>query len=150
VLGIGYRYPVPKGYAAWSAAYGDCTALPKTYGVSAWGISPRWAVSGTITQVNGQPAPGIIVEDDCTGGGGTTSTDQQGEYEFLVSPGTCTITPQLINGLKAIPVSRSFDVQSNVDHVDFLVPCNATTTDSTGHAYLRYWAPRCSKMGPRC
>jgi hypothetical protein len=138
VLGIGYRYEVPQGYAAVSAAYGDCGGTPGTFGVSAWGISPRWAVSGTIT-VSGSsaPAPHITVQGVCQGGGGTTSTDQQGKYEFLVSPGACTVTPRLMNNLNATPVSRSFDVESNVDHVDFQVPCGAvpqepTSTASTG------------------
>lgn len=60
VLGIGYRYPVPKGYAAWSAAYGDCAAPAKTYGVSAWGVTDRWEVGGYVTYAGtGKPAAGV-------------------------------------------------------------------------------------------
>jgi hypothetical protein len=146
----GVKFDVPKGSAAWSvgggaSAAGDCPPPPGGLQVMAWGISYKWAVSGTITQSgSGEAAPRINVEGDCTGGGGTTTTNEQGQYEFLVRPGPCTVTPQLINGLKASPQSRSFDVESNVDHVDFVVPCGAVPPPPSGTSNGRFQADAAS------
>jgi hypothetical protein len=98
VTGIGGRYSPPKGYAAWTSSYGGCSTWP----VAAWGISPRWAVSGTITALSGctqsgcsltpgvtVPAPGIAAQGACNNGGAGVTTPQ-GFYSFLVSPGHCT------------------------------------------------------------
>ena len=113
VTGIGGRYSPPKGYAAWTVSYGSCGTWP----VAAWGISPRWAVSGTITALSGctvsgqclipgvsVPAPGIAVQGACNDGGAAITTPQ-GFYSFLVRPGHCTVTPQPPNGLRAVPVA---------------------------------------------
>jgi hypothetical protein len=130
VTGEGYEYQVPKGYAAWSAAGGSdasggCPAEPPagTFGVSAWGVSPRWAVSGYITvSGSGEKAPRISVEAACSGGRSTTGTNEEGQFEFLVRPGPCTVTPLLHKGQQATPASRSFVVKGDDYHVDFVVP----------------------------
>ncbi|MGO9660785.1 MAG: DUF642 domain-containing protein [Acidimicrobiales bacterium] len=126
--GVNVNYQVPSGFGAWFVAAGggpgDCD--PQTGVAQGWAVTYKRAVSGTITVAgSGAPAPGITVEGNCNGGGGTTTTNAQGEYELLVDKGPCTVTPQLVNGLKATPVSRSFDVESNVYNVDFVVPCGA-------------------------
>jgi hypothetical protein len=127
-------YHVPEGEAGWFVAFGGQATCSSSAnkgggninGAGAVGFTSRWEVSGQVT-VSGSSAaaPGITVEGDCTGGGGTTTTDSQGQYEFLVDKGPCTLTPHLINNLKATPLSRSFDVESNIDHADFVVPCGA-------------------------
>lgn len=136
-------WQVPPGDAAWTAGGGGgggpCTADALGYysssyvlGPLAWGVSYKWAVVGHITQsASGQPAPGITVDGACNKGGGTTTTDDHGRYEFLVSPGPCTVTPQLIDDLTATPESRALDVESNIYGVDFQVPCGAIPDEAS-------------------
>jgi hypothetical protein len=136
----GVTYPVPNGYAAWSvgggaSAAGHCSSPPGGTDVLAWGVTSLWAVSGTIIQSGSvEPAPGISVEGDCTGGGDTTTTNEQGQYVLIVGPGQCNVTPQPSNGLQATPQNRSFDVQNNVGNVNFEVLSGAglsTASSST-------------------
>ncbi len=129
--GVGVHYEVPKGDGAWfvSAGGGRCDLLGSAGDIEgvarAWAVTYKREVSGTITvSSSSAPAPGVNVEGDCNGGG-MTATDDQGLYAFLVNKGPCTVTPRLVDGLKATPESRSFDVESNVSGVDFKVPCGA-------------------------
>ena len=135
--GVGVHFDVPKGDGAWfvSAGGGRCDLLPSAGDIEgvarAWALTYKREVSGAIT-VSGSsaPAPGVNVEANCNGGG-MTATDGQGHYALLVDKGPCTVTPRLINGLKATPESRSFDVESNVSGVDFQVPCGAVPEPSS-------------------
>jgi hypothetical protein len=80
-------------------------------------------VSGQLT-ISGstQPAPGITVSADCSSGG-TTTTDSNGDYSFLLDKGVCTIAPQLKDGEQPIPTSRTVDVgDSDITGVDFAIP----------------------------
>jgi hypothetical protein len=75
-------------------------------------------VTGKVTDIGtSAAAKGLRVASDCAGSKSTTTTDDKGDYEFLVGPGACTITPQR----HARPLSRSFTVRNNVDNVNFRV-----------------------------
>ena len=132
VLGIGYRYSVPEGYAAWSAAYGDCGGTPGTFGVSAWGVTDRWEVSGQITYSNtNKPAVGVSVTANCPSGY-TTSTNDNGFYEFLLQRGPCTIVPTPPDGLSVDPEKQALDVEGNIDNVDFQIEATLYFAVTTG------------------
>ncbi|HTW08287.1 MAG TPA: carboxypeptidase regulatory-like domain-containing protein [Acidimicrobiales bacterium] len=125
---------VPKGEAGWAAGGGggggDCAEGTTNQGPLAWGVSYKWAVGGTITVAsNGSPAEGMTVAANCPkGGSGTTTTNPKGYYEFLVSQGLCTITPQPKNGFRATPENRSILVEENITNANFTVPCAGTLT----------------------
>ncbi len=114
---------------------GDCTAnaTPKNWlGEAAWGITYKWLVDGHVTVAgSGTRAAKIRMAASCPGGG-TTTTDTNGYYEFLVDKNTtCTVAPRLINGLQSAPRQRVVQVHnSDVHHVDFQVPCDALPTTS--------------------
>lgn len=126
VTGEGYQYQVPKGDAAWSAAgganaSGGCPAAPEagTFGVAGWGETDRWSVSGYITYAaTGEAAKGIRVTADCPSGY-SVSTNDKGYYQFLLSQGECKIVPTPPDGLTVDPVSKTVNVQSNIDNVNF-------------------------------
>lgn len=130
----GATFDVPKGHQAILAAEGSggnpagCTGPPAgTYPPQAWGVTFKRLVSGTVTidGSGGIRAPGINMDANCAGGG-TTSTDLNGNYAFLLAPGSCTIAPRLVNGELATPPRRVVTVpHHDVGHVDFQVPCDA-------------------------
>ncbi len=128
----GVTYMVPKGSAAWSAGGGSapaggCNGPPGSLGTAGWGVTEKYILSGTLTVTgSAEAAPTITVQASCPGGGSTT-TNEQGYYQFLVNAHTtCTVTPTLINGLKSTPEQRVVHVhRSDVDDVDFQVPCGA-------------------------
>jgi hypothetical protein len=132
VTGLGEKYQVPDGYGAWSGAGGSgasggCAPPTGTLGVAGWGVTGKYKISGTLTTVgSGQPAPRIDMQASCPGGGRTT-TDDNGNYAYLVDPNTtCTVAPQLKSGLKSTPTQRVVRVtRGDVNHVDFKVPCDA-------------------------
>ena len=141
VTGLGATYSVPRGYGAWSGAggsggLGSCAPPPDTYGVAGWGVTAKYKIAGRLTIAgSGQPAPNITVNANCPGGG-TTVTDTEGDYAYLVDPHTtCTVAPQLKHGLKSKPAQRVVHVhRSDVNHVDFKVPCEAVDASTSNQA----------------
>jgi hypothetical protein len=121
ILGIGGYYDVPKGYAAWSTNYGACSSAGWIFGIDAWGVTDRWAVSGQITYAyTNKPAVGVSVTANCPSGY-PTSTDDNGDYELLLQQGPCTIVPTPPDGLSVDPEKRVLDVEGNIDNVDFQI-----------------------------
>ncbi len=141
VTGLGATYSAPRGYGAWSGAggsgsVGNCAPPPDTYGVAGWGVTAKYKIAGRLTIAgSGQPAANITVNANCPGGG-TTTTDTEGDYAYLVDPHTtCTVAPQLKHGLKSKPVKRVVHVhRSDVSHVDFKVPCDAVDASTSNQA----------------
>jgi len=126
----GTIYKVPRGYGAWfvSAGGGPAPCDFRSSTAVAWGWTARYAVSGKLTVAGsgGGPAPKIRVQASCASGG-TTTTDANGNYEFLLDRGPCTFAPQLKGGLTSTPRLRSLNVTHNIRNVDFQVPCDALT-----------------------
>ncbi len=132
--GVNVNYQVPAGFGAWFVAAGGgpgpCKA--ETGSAEAWAVTYRREVSGqlTVQGSGGLPAPGVTVQALCPGGG-TTTTDKDGDYEFLLDKGTCTIAPQLKPGDKSTPEQRVVDVTDHsIYNVDFQVPCDAIAVPS--------------------
>ena len=133
--GVNVNYQVPSGLGAWFvAAGGGPGPCEKTTGVAqGWALTYKREISGHITVQGsgGLPAPGVTVDANCPGGG-TTTTDQDGRYEFLVDKGSCTVAPQLKSGDVATPQQRVVDVSGGSRYgVDFLVPCDAVVVSAT-------------------
>ena len=64
----------------------------------AWAVTYKREVGGQVTVAgSAAPAPGITM-NACCPSGGTTTTDTNGYYEFLLDKGPCTIAPQLKPG----------------------------------------------------
>ncbi len=64
------------------------------------------AVSGTVTDTNGQPVAGVLMQPD--GGNASTLTDTNGNYSLQLPPvGVVTVVPSL-NNLVFVPGSRSY------------------------------------------
>ena len=133
--GVNVNYTVPTGLGAWFVAAGGgpgpCKA--NTGVAQGWAVTYKREISGrlTVQGSGGLPAPGVTVGASCPSGG-TTTTDQDGRYEFLVDKGSCTIAPQLKPGDIATPQQRVVDVTSGSHYnVDFLVPCDAVVFSST-------------------
>ena len=141
VTGDGATYKVPRGYGAWSgaggaSASGGCAPPPDTYGVAGWGVTAKYKIAGRVTIAgSGQPAANITINASCPGGG-TTKTDTEGNYAYLVDPHTtCTVAPQLKHGLQSKPVKRVVHVRrSDVNGVDFKVPCEAVDATTSNQA----------------
>jgi len=79
-----------------------------------------YEVSGTITMAgSGDPAPDVTVEAKCASGG-TTTTDKNGDYNFILDQGQCTIAPEAPAGETSDPETHVVDVgDENIDGVDF-------------------------------
>jgi hypothetical protein len=129
--GVNVNYDVPGGDGAWFVAAGGepCSLLASEGDVTgvaqAWVVTYKRKVAGQVT-VDGSaaPAPNITMNASCPSGG-TTTTDKNGYYAFLLDKGTCTIAPQLPAGLVSTPRKRALDVTTDIDNVNFQVPCNA-------------------------
>ena len=85
------------------------------------------------------PVVGQRVSANC--GGGTTTTDANGNYAFSLNRGMCVITPDTTKGEKSYPASRTVTIVGHlVKHVDFKInaPLEVTITASnvTGRAGL--------------
>ncbi|MGO9975968.1 MAG: hypothetical protein ACLP01_24835 [Solirubrobacteraceae bacterium] len=86
-------------------------------------LDHQYEVSGTVTLKNsgGEGASGIQMRASCRGGGRTTS-DQSGDYNFLLGFGGCSIAPVLPAGFSATPASRQVSVTKHaITGVDFQV-----------------------------
>jgi hypothetical protein len=66
----------------------------------------------------------VALNANCSSGG-TTTTNQNGYYDFLLDKGPCTIAPQLKPGYQSTPVQRALDVTADVTDANFQVPCGA-------------------------
>ena len=75
-------------------------------------------IQGTVTDTNGQPVGGVLIQTDV---GSTGSTDINGQYAIGVSPGaSVTITPSS-TGLIFVPRSRSYvNVGTSVSNQNFI------------------------------
>jgi hypothetical protein len=129
--GVNVHYDVPRGFGAWFVAAGGgpgpCKAETGT--AQAWAVTYQREVSGQVTVQGsgGMPAPGVTVQASCPNGG-TTTTDQDGDYEFLLDKGLCTIAPRLGPGDTSTPPQRVVDVtKQDIYRVDFQVPCDAVS-----------------------
>ncbi|HTV10674.1 MAG TPA: carboxypeptidase-like regulatory domain-containing protein [Acidimicrobiales bacterium] len=79
-----------------------------------------WEVSGTVTIAgSGDPAEGVTVDAKCPSGGSTT-TDKNGQYNFILDRGQCTIAPEAPAGETATPDNRVVNVGGeDIEGVDF-------------------------------
>ncbi|MGO9658499.1 MAG: carboxypeptidase-like regulatory domain-containing protein [Acidimicrobiales bacterium] len=129
---VGYggdNYPVPKGFGAWfvAAGGGNGPCNDAQGSAKAWGWTAHPTVSGKITVEGsgGTPAARVTVQASCPGGG-TTTTDANGDYDFHLDPGPCTIAPQLQSGETSVPKQQVVELtQFDITNVDFQVPCGA-------------------------
>ena len=66
-----------------------------------------WAmVQGAVTDTNGLPVPGVLLQPD--GGAAATTTDTNGNYVLSLPPdGTINVVPSK-TGLMFVPSSRSY------------------------------------------
>jgi hypothetical protein len=84
-----------------------------------------WAVvSGAITDANGLPAPGVLLQPD--GGLAATTTDAHGHYALAIPP-TAIITVVPSNpGLTFVPASLTYvNLATSLTHEDYLAVRNA-------------------------
>ncbi len=144
--GVNVHYRVPKGSGAWFVAAGGgpgpCSGQGGTaYG---WGWTARPVISGNVSVIgtNGQlGAPNITMRTEGCAGGGTTTTNENGDYGFELHPyTTCKVAPVLEAGESATPASRSVHIGTgDVPGVDFALPCDvaeltSANLSSTGSA----------------
>ncbi len=127
--GVNVNYTVPHGSGAWFvAAGGGPGACPNNTGTAtAWAWTARPVVSGRVTVAGSDgnlAATGVIMQALCPGGG-TTKTDDNGDYGFEFHPyTTCTIEPKLDKGQSSSPAKRVVHVvDRDIEHADFTVPC---------------------------
>ncbi|HTW06419.1 MAG TPA: hypothetical protein VME46_02860 [Acidimicrobiales bacterium] len=121
--GAPINYDVPQGDGAWFVAAGGGPAPEyckvNTGEAVGYAVTYRWEVSGKVTLAGvGDGVPGVTINADCPSGG-STSTDKDGKYLFLVTRGPCTIKPEPPDGQTITPEKRALDVEGNIDHVDF-------------------------------
>ncbi len=85
-------------------------------------LDHQFEVSGKITRARfgGQGAVGVHIRASCPGGGSTT-TDAAGGYNFLLRRGPCTIAAVLPAGERATPAQRKVKVTHDIGGVDFRV-----------------------------
>ncbi|MGO9660803.1 MAG: hypothetical protein ACLQVK_27745 [Acidimicrobiales bacterium] len=127
--GVDVNYDVPTGDGAWfvGAGGGPCSEMgtpADAAGVAqGWAVTYKRVVGGQVTVAgSAAPAPDITMNASCPSGG-TTTTDANGYYEFLLDKGPCTIAPQLKPGDVATPVRRVVDVvNDDIYNVDFRYP----------------------------
>jgi hypothetical protein len=126
--GVNVHYDVPRGNGAWfvAAGGGPGPCQPKIGIAQAWVVTSKHKVSGQVTVAGsgGIAAAQIAMRANCSGGG-TTTTNSKGYYAFLVNSGPCTVAPQLVNGVSPTPLQRVLNVTSDIDNVNFSVPCDA-------------------------
>jgi hypothetical protein len=122
--GVNVHYEVPAGSGAWfvgaGGGPGPCTP---NIGIAAqgWAVTYKWKVSGQVTYAyTDKPAVGVTVTADCPSGG-TTTTDDNGDYRFLLDKGPCTIVPTPPDGLDVDPDKQVLDVEGSIDNVNFQV-----------------------------
>ena len=133
--GVDVNYDVPTGDGAWfvGAGGGTCSDVESSAGVArAWAVTYKREVSGQVTVAGpAGPAPGITMNASCPSGG-TTTTDTNGNYEFLLDKGPCTIAPELKPGDISTPVQRVLNVTTDINNVNFVVPCDAVSAGPAG------------------
>jgi hypothetical protein len=133
--GVDVNYDVPTGDGAWFVGAGgaSCSEVESSAGVArAWAVTYKREVSGQVTVAgSGGPAPNITMNASCPSGG-TTTTDTNGNYAFLLDKGPCTIAPELKPGDTSTPVQRVLDVTTDINNVNFLVPCDAVSPEPAG------------------
>lgn len=86
-------------------------------------------VSGRVSQKgsNGQGVGGVPVRARC-GSGGRTTTDPDGNYSFVLDPGTCRISVEPPAGETVTPKQQVVHVSTqNVSGVNFQVGCGDAT-----------------------
>jgi len=90
-----------------------------------------WAtIQGTITDTNGQPVPGVVVQSD--GGGAAATTDTNGSYVLGVPPsGLVTVTPSR-SGLMFVPAFRTYtEVTADITNQNYLAVRTTAPTTTT-------------------
>ena len=123
----GIVHEVPKGFGAWLLGSGGGAAPCPNLGpgtAQAWGWTAHPVLSGKVTLQGpgARPAPGVTVRASCPSGG-TTTSDVQGAYGFVLKPGSCTIAPKLPAGQMSVPKQRVVAMaDQDIDNVDFEVP----------------------------
>ncbi len=121
--GVNVNYDVPSGSGAWfvAAGGGPGACPPDVSQARGYAVTYLWEVSGQITYAyTNKPAVGVTVTADCPSGG-TTTTDANGDYRFLLDTGPCTIVPTAPDGLGTDPEKRVVDVEGNINNVNFEV-----------------------------
>ncbi|HOX55407.1 MAG TPA: hypothetical protein P5205_01285 [Candidatus Paceibacterota bacterium] len=89
-------------------------------------FSIAWAtVQGSITNSNGEPVPGVVVQSD--GGGAAATTDTDGNYVLAVPPGGSVIVAPSRSGLVFVPSTRAYsDVTSAITNENYLAVTSVT------------------------
>jgi hypothetical protein len=107
-------YTAPRGSRVWGLGggnYGGPCQPWDTHVLStaAYGVTFKYTVSGTVRELGSEdPAPDVKLQARCVGNGGTTTTDDKGEYSFLVDEGPCTIEPLPNKGETIVPKRWTF------------------------------------------
>lgn len=82
------------------------------------GSEPTYSISGRVTDNGGNPISGVTVS---AGGGGTASTNSNGDYSLGgLAGGSYTVTPSASN-YTFTPASRAISVPPNATGVDFVL-----------------------------
>jgi hypothetical protein len=117
----------------------DITGQPMTY---TNGFSIVWAVViGSITDPNGVPAPGVLLQPE--GEVPATTTDANGNYVLGLPPtGTIKVVPSK-TGLIFVPYSRSYaNVTKSISNQDYLavsLSATALTTQVQTNGIILNW-----------
>ncbi len=87
-------------------------------------LDHRFEVSGTVTSAgaDGQGLPGVKLKASCPGGG-TTTTDADGNYNFVLDRGNCTISVVAPPGETAAPVRQQLFIDHDINNVNFTLSC---------------------------
>ncbi len=105
-----------------SSVFGGWTSVEPYYV-----LDHQHEVSGQVTvqRSGGEGVSGVRLRAACRGGG-TTTTDANGKYNFLLGFGSCTIAPILPAGQASAPSQRTVVVAGHdISNVNFQVSCGA-------------------------
>jgi hypothetical protein len=117
--------------------YGD--SLLQTYAAT-FGIALP-TISGTVTNLAGQPVPGVLMVPDIPNS--AVVTDANGNYALGFQPGTPFTLAPMLAGQYAVPASRSYFVGDSLPGQDFLMVDEIApllSIGSTGTNLLLSWS----------
>jgi hypothetical protein len=119
----------------------DLTGQPMSHAYTST-FSIVWAVvQGSITNANGLPVPGVLLQPD--GGVPATTTDANGNYVLGMPPtGTINVVPSK-TGLMFVPYSRSYaNLTRSISNQDYLMvslSATALTTQVQSNRIILNW-----------